>query len=164
MEVTYHLLDAAGTLAVHDEIRRTYAQTWGLEPEDGRAMDFGTDTLPRHASRPWFRCCVARQGDGGPMLGFAYGYAGAPGMWWYDQVAPALDPESRGRWLSSYFEFTELALVPEARGQGVGGRLHDLLLQGLYQKRGWVTILAPFRFGNRSEPYRIMALDLQGGT
>ena len=68
--------------------------------------------------------------------------------------------ELKDQYLSDYFEFAELAVLPEWQRQGLGGRLHDTLLAGLrqhsaclatadletnarrlYRSRGWVTLL-----------------------
>ncbi|EUA87863.1 hypothetical protein I551_5650 [Mycobacterium ulcerans str. Harvey] len=57
-----------------------------------------------------------------PMVGVAYGYPGAPGQWWQQQVVLGL--QRRGfpmhaiaRVMSSYFELTELHIHPNAQGR-----------------------------------------------
>ena len=134
------------------------------------------EILPRHARREGFRFLAARTEEG-RLAGFSYGYLGAPGQWWHDLVAAALDEESRRRWLApGHFELTELHVHPDDRRQGIGGLLHDELLAGvtsptavlsvrrgnepalaLYRGRGWQTILAEIRFTPGGEPYSIMA-------
>lgn len=120
--------------------------------------------VQRHAERRGF-CGYWACGRRNELAGFAYGYTGAPGQWWYDIVAPALGPQQVREWLSDYFEFVELAVDPAYQGQGIGGRLHDTLLACthhataalttaqaetpalfLYRKRGWVTLLNHFLF------------------
>ena len=78
-------------------------------------------------------------------------------------------------WLLDAFELTQMAVLPEFQGQGIGGRLHDLLLAdlpyrhgllstlygetdatGLYRERGWQILLEPFQFSGVNRPYRIM--------
>lgn len=82
--------------------------------------------------------------------------------------------------MSDYFEFVELAVLLQAQGHRLGGRLHDAITMGLpqratllstyqaettamqlYRKRGWVTLLDNFLFaGNVKQPFVIMGLDL----
>ncbi len=142
---------------------------------------FVEETLPRHVQRAGFRCCVARDQANGLVVGFAYGYTGQAGQWWHDIVARALDQVTTDRWLPGSFEFVELAVTPAAQGRGIGGRLHDALLEGLphrtallstrragtpalrlYRRRGWVPVLENFVFPGGAEPYVILGLDLGG--
>ncbi|HEX9012762.1 MAG TPA: GNAT family N-acetyltransferase, partial [Anaerolineaceae bacterium] len=116
----------------------------------------------------------------GKLVGFAYGYSGAPGQWWYDTITVGMDPVLVDRWLSDYFEFVELAVDPGLQGQGIGGRLHDALLGctrcataalttaqivtpalHLYQRRGWTTIRSNYIFPGDDVVRRIMAKDLR---
>jgi hypothetical protein len=90
-----------------------------------------------------------------------------------------LPRDAADRWLSDSFEFVELAVLPDAQGNGYGGLLHDALLAGLshrvsvlstlqeetdalhlYYKRGWVDLLQHFVFPVGAQPYRIMGIDL----
>jgi ribosomal protein S18 acetylase RimI-like enzyme len=115
----------------------------------------------------------------GKPVGFAYGYTGSAGQWWYDTVTRGLNPALVMRWLVAYFEFAELAVLPAFQGQGIGARLHDTLLActrhataslttaqdrtpalALYEKRGWVTIRENFIFPGDNVMRRIMAKDL----
>src|SRR5215472_17476786 len=67
------------------------------------AMDADPSLLPgrrelmrRHAACPEFRALAAREADGadgaarGHIVGFAYGFHGQGGQWWYDAVWNAL--------------------------------------------------------------------------
>ena len=113
-------------------------------------------------------------------MGFAYGYNGGPGLWWFDLVSTAIDPHIYDQWMTNYFEVVELAVAPPYQGLGLGGRLHDRLLEGLphqtavlstiqfettallfYRKRGWVTLLQDFYFPGSKNPYLIMGFDLR---
>lgn len=56
-----------------------------------------------------------------PMLGVAYGYPGAPGQWWQQQVVLGLQRSgfprlAIARLMTSYFELTELHILPRAQG------------------------------------------------
>ena len=161
---------------VADVYRIAFAQEQYPEPEvEVRRF---TEVLDRQATRSGFRCKVARTMDR-HIVGVAYGYTGSPGQWWHDIVAGALPREQARRWLADCFELVELHLMPHAQGRGIGGRLHDALLEGvphqtaalstintqtralhLYRKRGWVTLLEDFTFPGGTRPFLIMGLDL----
>lgn len=125
--------------------------------------------LPRHAARDGFRCAVGREGD--RPIGFAYGYVGAPGPWRHDRVRAALSPPMVERWLDGAFELTELAVVPNAQGRGIGSRLHDAVLDAtsappvvastprdddpavaFYRRRGWATLIEDMRYPGAPTP------------
>ncbi|MDX6324438.1 MAG: hypothetical protein QOK15_792 [Nocardioidaceae bacterium] len=91
----------------------------------------------RHCGREGFRLAAARaDGSGlGRLAGFAYGYVGERGQWWPEQVLKALPAEITDVWVGGHFEFVELAVLAEYRRQGVGGRLHDELMQGTENRR-----------------------------
>lgn len=114
------------------------------------------------------------------VIGFAYGYTSRPGQWWYDAVTKRLDPAVNAAWMNDPFEVVELAVRPTHQGRGIGGRLHDTLLEGLphrtavlstaavetaathlYRKRGWVILSDAFTFPGSSLPYLIMGLRLK---
>src|SRR5262249_31159006 len=61
------------------------------------AMDADVSILPgrrelmrRHSGYPSFRALHARAEPAGPVIGFAYGFHGQEGQWWYDAVWSAL--------------------------------------------------------------------------
>lgn len=68
-----------------------------------------------------------------PLLGVAYGYPGAPGQWWQQQVVLGLQrgglpPQEIARLINSYFELTELHIHPRVQGRGLGEALARRLL------------------------------------
>lgn len=70
-----------------------------------------------------------------PLLGVAYGYPGAPGQWWQQQVVQGLErgglpSQEIARLMNSYFELTELHIHPRAQGHGLGEALARRLLAG----------------------------------
>jgi ribosomal protein S18 acetylase RimI-like enzyme len=153
-------------------LRRQIAEIW---PEASR--DRLGEILPRHAARDGFRFLGAF--DGERLVGFVYGYQGGPGQWWHDRVAAALGPDGSERWLGPrHLEFTELHVRPEFRRRGIGGALHDRLLENvdartavlstqtdnepalaLYAARGWQVIVPELDFGS-GRPFLIMGKDL----
>jgi len=152
--------------------RRDLAPLW---PEASR--DRIDEILPRHGSREGFRFLGAL--DAGRIVGFVYGYHGAPGQWWHDRVAKALGEEGSARWLPpGHFEFTELHVAPDRRREGIGGTLHDAIFElvdaptavlstqtdnepalALYEGRGWQVIVPYLDFGS-GRPFLIMGRDL----
>ena len=136
--------------------------------------------VPRHLERDGFRF-VAEHDDAGRLAGIAYGYeGGAAGQWWHDLVSAAMDDAARTRWLQpGHFEFVELAVRPDLRRRGLGGRLHDELLGGLeaptavlstevdndaaiglYSGRGWQVIVPELDFGADYPPFLVMGREL----
>lgn len=86
----------------------------------------------RHRARAAYRLATAYDGD--RLVGFSWGYTGQQGQFWSDFVLDKLG-QAVAEWVGGHFEFVELAVLPNGRRQGVGGRLHDQLLAGLPHKR-----------------------------
>ena len=154
-------------------LRRGLAEIW---PDASRARI--DEILPRHVVRDGFRFLGAFADD--RLVGFVYGYRGGVGQWWHDRVAGALGADGAARWLApGHFEFTELHVRAEFQRRGIGGRLHDSLLEGidaptavlstqtdndpaiaLYAGRGWRVIVPYLDFGS-GRPFLIMGRDLR---
>jgi ribosomal protein S18 acetylase RimI-like enzyme len=113
------------------------------------------------------------------LVGFGYGYLGAPGQWWHDIVATGLGRIDAKRWLHDCFELAELHVLPEHQGHGLGrALLMDVLARTdarhavlstpdvesparlLYRSFGFVDLRADFRFPGSQESYAIMGVDL----
>jgi ribosomal protein S18 acetylase RimI-like enzyme len=90
------------------------------------------DLFNRHAARAGYRLAVATDGD--TVAGFAWGYTGERGQYWTDLVCGALPREVTAEWVGGHFEFVELAVLTRYRRQGIGSRLHDVLLSNVRQK------------------------------
>jgi ribosomal protein S18 acetylase RimI-like enzyme len=122
------------------------------------------EIIPMHVDRQGFRFVAAEDAEG-RLAGIAYGYHGEPGQWWHDLVGENMTAEQRDRWLRpGHFELVELAVRPDLRGQGLGRRLHDAVLDhepgpavlstqvnneaalGLYRSRGWETVVPAIEF------------------
>jgi ribosomal protein S18 acetylase RimI-like enzyme len=159
-----------------------WSSAHGLPPSSPTRAEFGSERLPRHARRPDFRFFGAFLPDGG-LVGLVYGYTGAHGQWWHDRVAAAMDAETRARWIEpTHFEFTELAVAPERQGRGIGGRLHDAVLEGLphgrallsaladnapvvafYERRGWRIVVPELQFERGRPVFCVMGRELPAG-
>lgn len=133
-----------------------------------------------HMLRAGWRCVAAFNADA--MVGVAYGYLGATGQWWHDEVRRGLtlfDPETAQRYLAHYFELTELHVHPDAQGRGIGqALLTDLLSRitaprvllstpegptrawRLYRRLGFTDLLRNYRFTGDSRPFAVLCRSL----
>lgn len=157
-----------------------WANAHGLGRGSATRREFGGDRVPRHAARDGF-VFLGAFGPAGRLVGFVYGYTGAPGQWWYDRVAAALDAPQRAEWLERpHFELTELAVDPAYQDSGIGTRLHDTLLERLpherallsaladngrvirfYEHRGWHVLLPRLRFEPGRPLFAILGKELR---
>lgn len=131
-----------------------------------------------HMLREDWRCVVALATDD-TMIGIAYGYRGAAGQWWHEQVRQGITrlagPDAANEWLTSYFELTELHVRPESQGHGTGEELLRQLLDGvglprvllstpegpsnawrLYRKVGFRDVLRDYRFSGDPRPFAVL--------
>lgn len=170
------LISPAEFLGAIPVMREIFRDALGYRSFEPRVLSF--PSLAReHVRRDGFRAAAAYAG--GVLVGFTYGYHSSPGQWWHDQVARSLSPEERKHWLDGAFELVELHVRPDHQGQGLGGRLHDLLLEGvrrptavlstparesramlLYRDRGWVTLAEGKLFEGVREAFRVLGLKL----
>ena len=93
-----------------------------------------------------------------PLLGVAYGYPGAPGQWWQQQVVLGLQrgglpPQEIAQLMNSYFELTELHIHPRAQGRGLGEALARRLLAGRAEKN--VLLSTPETNGEPNRAWRL---------
>ncbi|UGU19638.1 GNAT family N-acetyltransferase [Mycobacterium avium] len=122
-----------------------------------------------------------------PLLGVAYGYPGAPGQWWQQQVVLGLQrggspPQEIARLMNDYFELTELHIHPRAQGRGLGEALVRRLLAGraeknvllstpetngepnrawrLYRRLGFTDIIRRYHFAGDPRPFAILGREL----
>lgn len=122
-----------------------------------------------------------------PMLGVAYGYPGAPGQWWQQQVVLGLQRSgfprlAIARLTTSYFELTELHILPRAQGRGLGEALARRLLAGrdednvllstpetngednrawrLYRRLGFTDIIRGYHFAGDPRAFAILGRTL----
>ncbi len=93
-----------------------------------------------------------------PLLGVAYGYPGAPGQWWQQQVVLGLQrgglpPQEIAGLMNSYFELTELHIHPRAQGRGLGEALARRLLAGRDEEN--VLLSTPETNGEPNRAWRL---------
>ncbi|OBF59943.1 acetyltransferase [Mycobacterium sp. 852002-53434_SCH5985345] len=93
-----------------------------------------------------------------PLLGVAYGYPGAPGQWWQQQVVLGLQrgglpPQQIAGLMNSYFELTELHIHPRAQGRGLGEAMARRLLAGRAEEN--VLLSTPETNGEPNRAWRL---------
>lgn len=131
-----------------------------------------------HMLRQDWRCVGALDADGN-LVGISYGYRGAAGQWWHEQVrrgllvstgSPAVET-----WMTDYFELTELHVRPTAQGRGLGEGLLRQLLYGvnagttllstpegrsrawrLYRRVGFQDVLRDYLFAGDPRPFAVL--------
>ena len=152
------------------QVARLLHTTWSFNYADTAAA---ATKISRHAEYPGFKGIAAL--DGAQVVGLNYGYTNLPGQWWYDQIARVVGARIAQRQLYEAFAFTELAITPQWRGQGIATRLHNALLAGLphqravlstqlwnmpartlYSRLGWQTLVHHMRFQSVGEEFTIL--------
>ena len=168
IEIETHDGDAAA--GHRDNVLRVWDEVFGaVEDADG----WRETVWDRHRGRDGYRLATAHDGD--RLVGFSWGYTGERGQFWSEFVLDQLGSPLED-WVGGHFEFAELAVLSDVRGQGLGGRLHDTLLSGrphrrallgteddpstpavrLYLSRGWR------RLGKQSPTDQVMGKILNG--
>lgn len=117
----------------------------------------------------------------GQLVAICYGYHGAPGQWWYEQVSRGL--RDRNRELPpDYVELTELHVSPGLQGRGIGANLMRTFLADrpestvllstpevdgedngawrLYRSLGFTDVLRSYRFQGDARPFAVLARPL----
>jgi len=163
------------------EALHVYVSAMGYPPSTARSR---RNLWLDHVRRPGWRA-VGWLDAGGNLLGIAYGYTGARGQWWFEEVRRGLrDAGSKQQaWLGDYFELTELHVRPEAQGGGLGEGLLRALLAGtdrsrvllstpehgpgppgrawqLYRRTGFRDVLREHRFTGDSRPFAVLGREL----
>ena len=126
---------------IRDAVIAVYRAAFGARPYCRGEEDFQdfAESLERHAGFAGFRMTVARSQSNRSIVGFAYGYNLAPGQWWYEQVAAQLPPGYAENLLDDAFLLAQLAVLPDFQRQGIGGRLHDALLEGATETKALLS-------------------------
>jgi len=132
----------------------------------------------KHVSFDGFACRAAVLEDG-TLVGFGYGYTTKPGQWWHDLVRNALTPLDARDWLRDAFELSELHVLPEYHGIGIGRRLLTTLADGiphaamllstpdqdtrafrLYRDTGFVDLARNYLFPGDARPFAVLGARL----
>jgi GNAT superfamily N-acetyltransferase len=168
-------LDRTAFAALQDEVLDVYAEAMQVRPEAARAR---RSILATHLEREGLRA-VGALDDDGRLVGIAYGYRGAPGQWWHDQVRAALSADDAARWLDGAFEVCEFHVRPSLQGTGLGRALIARLLaltdaptavlttpdsdtraRRFYRTAGWVDLVRELRFPGDPRAFAVLALPL----
>jgi ribosomal protein S18 acetylase RimI-like enzyme len=132
----------------------------------------------KHITNEGFACRAALVDDD-TLVGFGYGYTTSPGQWWHDLVRRALARESAEDWLTDSFELSELHVLPEYHGIGIGRHLLTSLAAGiphrtmllstpdsdtrafrLYRDTGFVDLARNYLFPGDSRPFAVLGVHL----
>ncbi|WP_219507208.1 GNAT family N-acetyltransferase [Nonomuraea ceibae] len=147
-----------------------------------------TTIMRNHGTYPYFQCYFAELHDSprtaSPLVvGFAYGFRGAPGQWWHEVVLRALreraGDEAAESWMGHAFELAEIHVHPDYQGKGIGRAMITTLCAGrpertavlsthdrptaarhLYASMGFTDLLTGFVFPGGHEAYAIAARPL----
>jgi GNAT superfamily N-acetyltransferase len=157
-----------------DDVLEVYAEAMEVPRSAARSR---RGVVSGHVDRNGLRVVAAL--DGKRLVGIGYGYLGAPGQWWHDQVRAAMDPAVAQTWLSNAFEVCELHVRPPLHGTGLG---RDILLQLLggttadtavlttpdretrarrfYRVGGWVDLVRDLHFPGDPRAFAVLGLEL----
>lgn len=160
------------------EVIEVYGEAMGHRGADLQAR---AGRFAAHVRRPDVRGVATLTSDG-QLLGFGYGYPGAPGQWWHDTVATALDLDQRKFWMTEPFEVVELHVRPTAQGHGIGAQQLTALLRmasgqtallstpeadeqasrawRLYRRFGFQDVLRRFLFPGDFRPFAVLGRQL----
>jgi ribosomal protein S18 acetylase RimI-like enzyme len=158
-----------------DEAMRIYVKAMKYPDHTGvqRAV-----SARKHVSLPGFACRAALLDDD-TLVGFGYGYTTMPGQWWHDLVRRAIDQDTAQEWLVDAFELSELHVLPEYQGIGIGRRLLSALAAGiphsaillstpdadtrafhLYRDTGFVDLARNYLFPGDGRPFAVLGARL----
>jgi GNAT superfamily N-acetyltransferase len=171
-------LDRAEFAARAEEVLDVYAEAMEVPRATARSR---RSILATHLDRDGL-AAVGALDDDGTLVGIAYGYRGAQGQWWHDQVRAALDEDTARRWLDGSFEVCEFHVRPASQGTGLGRALMARLLartdartavlttpdldtraRRFYATAGWVELVRDLRFPGDPRTFAVLALPLTSG-
>ena len=132
----------------------------------------------KHIENAGFACRAALTEDG-TLVGFGYGYTTSSGQWWHDLVRRALVRENTAGWLDDAFELSELHVLPDGQGSGIGREVLTLLAGGiphaamllstpdsdtrafrLYRHLGFVDLARNYLFPGDGRPFAVLGARL----
>ena len=158
-----------------DEAMGIYATAMHYPPHTGAQRGV---SARKHTSISGFACRAALD-ERGALIGFGYGYTTKPGQWWHDLVRRALDRAAAAQWLGDAFELSELHVLPDWQGSGVGRQLLLSLAAGiphsaivlstpdadtrafrLYRHLGFRDLARNYLFPGDSRPFAVLGARL----
>jgi GNAT superfamily N-acetyltransferase len=166
--------DRAELSARVDDVLDVYAEAMEVPRAAARSR---RAVVAGHLDRDGLRAVAALDGD--RLVGIGYGYRGAPGQWWHDQVRSAMAPDLAQRWLADPFEVCELHVRPELHGTGVGREVLLRLLEDtgattavlttpdldtrarrFYRRGGWRDLVRDLSFPGDPRAFAVLGLEL----
>ena len=157
-----------------DDLLDVYADAMDVDPWSARAR---RPILLGHLQRRGLRAVAAYDQD--RLVGVAYGYLGAAGQWWHDQVHRAIGDRAAQQWLVDCFEVCELHVRPTHQGSGIGRGLltallseqtartavlstpdHETRARIFYRAGGWVDLVADLIFPGDPRAFAVLGLRL----
>lgn len=158
-----------------DDAMRIYVRA--MKYQDHTGVQRGVSAR-KHVTLAGFACRAALLDDD-TLVGFGYGYTTKPGQWWHDLVRRALDPAAAREWLVDAFELSELHVLPEYQGIGIGRQLLSSLAAGiphsamllstpdadtrafrLYRDTGFVDLARNYLFPGDARPFAVLGARL----
>ncbi|MFE7562569.1 GNAT family N-acetyltransferase [Kitasatospora sp. NPDC057500] len=150
------------------------AVAFGLTPEEVMVR---LHIVGRHAQQPGVIAFGAF--GGGRLVGFGYGMPNRREHWWSTVIEPYLVARGHGDWLDDVFAVTELHVLPEFQGRGVGSALIRTLTgrsgmdrsilsaidaetpaRRLYRALGYRDLARAVHFPNTERRYAVMGAPL----
>ncbi|GAA2752448.1 GNAT family N-acetyltransferase [Kitasatospora cinereorecta] len=170
-EVTIESIDLAACAPAVLEVQ---AVAFGLLPEE---VAIRLPIVGRHALQPGVIALGALAE--GRLVGFGYGMPNRRDHWWSTVIEPYLAARGNDHWLDDVFAVTELHVLPEYQGRGIGsslirtlcersGRPRSILsaidaetpARRLYRALGYQDLARAVRFPNTVRPYAVMGAPL----
>lgn len=169
-----------GTEAVHraEQLATVYGRAQGSRAEP---LPHVAETV-RTSIRDYAGATVLAALSGGAegeIVGFLWGYDLQLQHWWPQQIEGDLRARGHSVWLEDAFELTELDVLPELQGRGVGTALLTRQLtdmpqrravlstepegraRGLYRRLGFVDLVPDFAYAGTTHRAALMGWERQ---
>ncbi|HEX4059522.1 MAG TPA: GNAT family N-acetyltransferase [Streptosporangiaceae bacterium] len=133
-------LDGAQAAGPGEEFQAVHAEVYADLPyrRDGDPAGFARRFAVQRR-QPGFVLAEARHG--GYLVGYAAGMPLRPSTSWWRGLTTPLPDEVTAEHLGRTFALVELLVRASWRRQGIGRRLHDLVLAGRTEERATLTVL-----------------------
>lgn len=173
-QLTGVTIEAIDLAAWAPQALQVQAVAFGLTAEE---VAVRLHIVGRHAQQPGVTALGAF--DGGRLVGFGYGMPNRREHWWSTVIEPYLAAGGHDGWLDGVFAVTELHVLPDHQGRGVGSALIRALTAGsglersilsaidaetparrLYRSLGYRDLARAVHFPNTDRPYAVMGAHL----